>query len=154
MKIKNQENIRDIFSIFHDGSITSCYTNTDSLLMKVEISYLAERIDPNFSEFTLCIYGVSNIYFSTWLSDLKSEPVIIREIERIFKPELEILEGNIENEKIKVVCNQHSSEFDYCGGELYLSIISCEVLDEVGKSYSIEELDILCKEYWDEWENK
>jgi hypothetical protein len=154
MKIEGQENLRDIFSIFHDGGISSCRREGESLLMEVEIQYLAERINPDFRKFMVRLNDVKNLSFSTWPSDLKSPPVLLDEAEEIFKAELEILEGDIENEKIKVVCNQHSSEFDYCGGELYLSASSAEVTDEANKSYSIEGLDILCKGYWDDWANK
>ncbi len=154
MKIEGQENIRDIFSIFHDGGILSCRREDDSLLMEVEIEYLAERINPDFRKFMVRLDDVKNLSFSTWPSDLKSPAVLISEVGKIFKAELEILEGDIEKGKIKIVCNQHSSEFDYCGGELYLSAASAEVTDEAGKSYSIEELDVLCKGYWDDWANK
>jgi hypothetical protein len=154
MKIEGPKNISDIFSIFHDGCIVSCHYKNDSLVMEVEIQYLAERINPSFQKFTVRLDGVSNLYFSTWPRDRKSEPEILRGIETIFKPELEILKGTIEEGQVIVFCDQSLLDFDYCGGDLYLSAISAEVTDETGKSYSIEELGILCKSYWDDWANK
>ena len=154
MKIEGQENIKNIFSIFHDGSIVSCRLENDSLLMEVEIQYLAERINPQFRRFMICLNEVQNLSFSMWSSNLKSPVIVTSDPEKIFKAELEILKGDIENGNIKVVCDQHSSEFDYCGGEIYFSASSAEVTDEAGKSYSIEALGILCKEYWDDWAYK
>jgi hypothetical protein len=97
---------------------------------------------------------VKDVHFSTWPSDLKSEPELIKDIASIFTPELEILESSLKEGKIQVVCNQHSHEFNYCGGELYFSAASAEVADEDGKAYSLDELDTLCKGYWDEWANR
>lgn len=154
MRIENLEKISDVFSIFHDGRIILCHLENSSLLMEIEIRYLAERIDPAFRKFTLRLYEVKNLYFSPWSDDRTSEPEVLREIDTIFQPELEILDANCEDGQIKVICNQHSLELDYFGGELCLSATSAEVLDEAGKSYSIEELDALCKDYWDEWANK
>lgn len=122
--------------------------------MEVEIQYLAERVNPEFQKFMVRLNSVNNIRFSTWPSDLKSPVVSMSEVEEIFNAELEILEGDLDTEKIKVICNQHSAEFDYCGGELYFTATSAEVTDEAGKSYSIEELDVICKEYWDDWANR
>lgn len=154
MKIEGPENVSDVFSIFHDGGIIECHYENGSLLMEVEIQYLAERINPAFRRFMFRLFDVKNLHFSTWPSDLKSEPKVFREVATIFKTELEILEASFEEDQIKVVCNQHSPEFDYCGGELYLSATSAEVTDEAGKSYTIEELDTLCRGYWNEWANK
>lgn len=122
--------------------------------MEVDIQYLAERINPNFRKFVVRLAGVENIRFSTWPSDLQAEPEVLTDISIIFKPELEILEGSIKEGQIQVVCNQHSPEFDYCGGELFLTATSAEVVDESGKNYSIDELDTLCKSYWDSWANR
>jgi len=154
MKIEGSANTSDVFSIFHDGGIVRCHEENGSLLLEVEIQYLAERIYPAFQKFAVLLEDVKDVYFSTWPSDLKSAPVVLKDIASIFKPELEILESNVKEGQIQVVCNQHSHEFDYCGGELYLSAASVEVTDEGGKSYSLDELDALCKGYWDEWANK
>lgn len=153
MKIKGPENISNVFSIFHDGGIVNCHHENGSLLFEIEIQYLAERINPDFQKFMLRLNEVKNLYFSTWSNDLKSEPKVLRDTTTIFKSELEILEGNSEENLIQVVCLQHSPEFDYCGGKLCFSSTSVEVTDETGKGYSIEELAALCKSYWDEWAN-
>ena len=45
------EDIRDIFSIFHDGEISAWTGNKDLLTLTVDCEYLAERIDKSFDKF-------------------------------------------------------------------------------------------------------
>jgi hypothetical protein len=151
MKIEGPENIRDIFSIFHDGSITHSSLEADTLSFDVEIQYLAERVSRAFRKFHVRLLGVANIHFSTWPRDLKSEPAVLTDPQKIFEPDLEILEGSLNGKEVQVVCNQHASDFPYCGGELRLRGAAAEVTDEAGKSYSLDELTALCKGYWDDW---
>lgn len=151
MKIDSLEDIRDIFSIFHDGCIVASALQGEALMLDIDIQYLSEKISPEFNGFTVSLYGFTNASFSTWPSDLKSEPEVIRNISVIFNPELEILEASLSQNKVVVICNQHSSKYDYCGGELSFNITSAEVKDPSGKSYTISELDDLCNSYWDEW---
>ncbi|WP_085899124.1 hypothetical protein [Kiloniella majae] len=148
MKIKQHEDIKDIFSIFHDGVISASSLHDESIILDIEIQYLSERINPEYTGFKVSLYGFCDVEFSTWPSDLKSDPEKITDIKSIFKPELEILRANIKNNKIEVVCNQHSHEYDYCGGVLLFTLNSAEVQDASGKFYSIEDLDTLCTNYW------
>jgi len=151
MNIEGRENVRDIFSIFHDGTIRSCTLNEGDLTLDIEIEYLAARVKPEFRKFEVRLFGVSNVRFSTWPSDLKSDPVVITDTQQIFAADLEILEGNLKEDEIEVVCNQHSLEFAYCGGELRFRCLCAGVMDEGGRDYSIEELSALCEGYWDDW---
>jgi hypothetical protein len=150
-KIEGAENVRDIFCIFHDGSISSWAMHGNELNLEVKIQYLAERVNPEFRKFAVRLFGVSNVRFSTWPGDLKSAPVMLTKLEQIFEGALEILQGDLKEGEIEVVCNQPSSELDYCGGELRFGCTGAEVTDEAGKAYSIEELDVLCRGYWNDW---
>lgn len=154
MNIEGLENVRDIFSIFHDGTISSCTVNGDELTLEIAIQYLAERVKPEFRKFKIRLFGVSSVRFSTWPSDLKSEPAVLTDIQRIFEADLEILEGNLNDDEIEVVCNQCSAELAYCGGELRFRCLGAEVMDESGRVFSIEELNELCKGYWDDWSRR
>lgn len=154
MNIEGRENIRDIFSIFHDGVIGSCALNGDELTLDIAIRYLAERVKPGFRTFRVRLFGVSNVRFSTWPDDLQSAPVVLTDIQQIFEPDLDILEGNANGDEIEIVCNQPSPAFSYCGGELRFRCLCAEVTDESGKYYSIEELSALCEGYWDDWSRR
>jgi hypothetical protein len=148
MKIEGLENICNIFSIFHDGEIIHCKSDSDSLFLEVEIQYLTEKVASGFRKSTTHIAGVKNIHFSTWPRDLRARPELLFDVNKIFKSELEIWEGKTEEEQILVSCKQHSPNFDYSGGKLFFSASSAEVTDEAGKSYSFAELETLFNSYW------
>ncbi len=153
MNIEDINNINEIFSIFHDGKINH-FKNTDSnLIIDIEIKYLTNRINDKYTKFHLDLENVESIIFSTWpnISELESE--IITDEELIFKPELIILSSEVKNNLISVACSQNSHEFEYCGGDLILKAKYATVKDESGKVYSLQELNTLSNEYWDEWSN-
>lgn len=154
MRIEGSSNIGAIFSIFHDGVITHHVSKAGKLALEIEIQYLAERISSDFSKFHVLFENVENIRFTTWPRDLKSEPELMTEPNIIFSPELDILEGKTKDNQIQVICIQESLEYEYCGGELYFSATTATVTDENGKPYSMDELDALCKGYWNEWASK
>jgi hypothetical protein len=154
MKIEGIENILTMFSVFHDGGISQCTKDNSTLQFNVEIQYLTERIDPSFKAFHIALYGVSDLSFTTWPDDAEAKPDTFTDIRTIFTPELEILSGEVENNLIKVACNQPLPNLGYCGGFLKLSATSAVVKDEAEKEYSIEELCSLSDGYWDEWANK
>ena len=154
MKIELQEDIRDIFSIFHDGVISCAKSKAHGLVLEIEIQYLAERVQSGFSVFTVVLNGFRNAEFTTWPHDAEMAPEKITDISRIFEPKLEILESSNKDNGIRVVCNQHSGDYHYCGGELFFVTDTAEVYDESKKLYSIDELDKICKGYWDEWAGK
>jgi len=154
MNIEGLGSVRDIFSIFHDGTISSCAVDGHDLTLEVEIQYLAERVNPEFRKFKVRLLGVSNVRFTTWPSDLKSDPAVLTDIPGIFDAHLEILEGNLTEEEIEVVCNQRSSDLLYCGGKLRFHCLRAQVTDEGGSGYSIEELSEICNGYWDDWSRR
>jgi hypothetical protein len=153
-KIEGPENISGIFSLLHDGRIIKCNFEDDALRMEIEIAYLAKRINPGFHMLMVHLTGVKDVNFYTWPNSQGAEPELFTDLYLIFKPELEILNGNYKDGQIEVVCSLHSSGYGYCGGELYLTAKAAEVTDEAGESYSLEELDRICRDYWDDWANK
>ena len=154
MNTEGLENINTMFSVFHDGEIARCVKINSSLKFDVHIQYLAERINPAFRTFSIVLEGVEDLNFTTWPDDSDAEPDVITDVELIFTKELEILSGEIENESIKVACNQPLPGLGYCGGFLNLKANSAVVKDEARKEYSIEELCSLSKSYWDEWSKR
>lgn len=151
LMITGAENLSDMFSIFHDGGVARYSANGDNLDLDIEIMYLAERVNPAFRSFHVSIQNVQDISFSTWLKESGVEPLVLRSPAKIFGPKLEILSSEVYGEQIKVICNQPSAECDYCGGELYFSASGATVTDEAGREYSIDALQQLFKDYWDEW---
>lgn len=144
------QDLSDVFSILHDGIITSYSENDRRLTLKVECCYLAELIDKRFDSFYIALDTVNHLSFITWPNPF-DEPVIqLTLVEDVFKAPLEISSAEIKNDQVLISCNQHDLRFNYCGGQL---LINCEVVhvyDNDGKELSIYSLDSLAKEYWRE----
>ena len=152
--IVGTENFSEIFSIFHDGRIIRHNLQELDLSLGIRIRYLAERVHPNYQEFQLILRNVRGISFKTWPSIIDALPELLASPNEIFAPELEILSADPSDGGFTVICNQPSPQFSYCGGELSLQADSAEVLDEVGKPYSLEELRQIAKAYWHDWSVK
>ncbi|MCI5194225.1 MAG: hypothetical protein D3915_14040 [Candidatus Electrothrix sp. AU1_5] len=151
--IHNDDNIGGIFNVFHDGNIIEYERTGNDLMLKVEISYLTEKVRDGFSCFTVTLFDCTNIQLETWPNQNGHEAEFFHDFKQIFQANLWILEAEIKNKLIVVSCSQVGTTFDYCGGFLSFRTESAKVIDEVGKEYSINELENLSKSYWDEWRN-
>ncbi|SFN21995.1 hypothetical protein SAMN05428949_1988 [Chitinophaga sp. YR627] len=80
--------------------------------------------------------------------------ILLTEIEDIFKASLEILSADIENEFVKITCNQHNTDFDYCGGTLLLNCKTIKIFDQGNCQLTLAEFGDICKGYWDDFSNK
>ena len=144
------ENIRDIFSILHDGVISTWTGNKNLLTLTVECEYLAERIDKSFDNFYVELSLIDKIELAPWTNPSDIPAIIKTELHDIFKAELEILSADIKDNVVVVTCNQHNTDFDYCGGNLTISCQSIKVFDQSQNELTIEQFDKICNEYWDE----
>jgi len=154
MKITTVSEISDVFSIFHDGIIEECVPAGDDIRMRIEIRYLAMWIRSDYTHFILNLSNVTDVAFRTWPSDLKSEPQDLYDPSVIFSPKLEILESSANDQLVTVVCKQASPDFEYGGGELVFRASAASVADQGGDEVSLDRLDRICKEYWEEWSVK
>ena len=148
------EDIRDIFSILHDGGITSWIGDKNLLTLTIECKYLAERIDKKFDVFFVELLNVYRLELEPWTIPINLPTVIKTQFDDIFKAELEILSAEIKEDTVLVTCNQHSKKFDYCGGNMTISCQSIKVFDQNKNELTIEEFEKICDEYWDEWSKK
>lgn len=149
--VTNTENVRDIFSIFHDGTIAGWKGDKSSLTLKIECQYLAEKIDPTFEDFFVELTDIGKLVLVVWMNSIELEQEYFVELKDIFQAELEILSAEIENDLIKVSCNQSDTTFDYFGGTLYISCKDIKVFDQNRVELTIDRLDQICKQYWDKF---
>ena len=147
------EDIRDVFNIFHDGSIVEFSGDKNRLRLKIGCQYLAERIDKNFEFFHIELQKINKLKFDAWMHNVDLPSVCFIEMEQIFAAELEILSAEIKADFVEIACSQHDPEFDYCGGVLSLSCEEICVFDQGGNIVTVERLGKICKEYWEEWAN-
>ncbi|MFZ1799042.1 MAG: hypothetical protein WAU24_04195 [Chitinophagaceae bacterium] len=115
------DDIRDIFSILHDGTTSSWTGDKDLLMLKVNCDYLAERIDKSFKSFYVECRQIDKLELHPWMNPIDLPQTLLTDFNDIFKAELEILSADIENDFVKITCNQHDTDFDYCGGTLLFS---------------------------------
>lgn len=152
-EITDLESISEVFSIFHDGEIAGATVDGDDLRLEIDITYLAVRVCPEFSGFTIHLNHVEDLTFATWPKnlDVAVAPQVLTDASLIFDPPLDILSGRVVEGRLEVVCNQTSKERSYCGGIVSLRVGSARVTDPLGKAYSIDELGTICKGYWEDW---
>ena len=128
--MRTTEDIRDIFSILHDGVISAWTGNKNLLTLTVECKYLAERIDKSFDNFYVELSIIDKIELDPWSNTFDIQAIIKTELHDIFKSKLEILSADIKDNVVVVTCNQHNTDFDYCGGNLTISCLSIKVFDQ------------------------
>lgn len=93
--ITELQDISDIFSIFHDGSIESYSGDYQLLTLKVGCLYLAELIDPTFEYFYLELAEIEVLEFDSWTSPPERPNILKTELADIFQSDLEIMEGEV-----------------------------------------------------------
>ena len=153
--IRTPESICEIFSIFHDGIIEEAVLSGQKLKLKIEISYLADRVKGGFKYFFVELENFRGAEFHGWLATLQGEKKRVTEFSAIFESALEILEAKLTDGRIEVVCNiKSNADSKFCGGELLFSADAATVRDEANNDYSISELGEICKAYWSEWKAK
>lgn len=143
------DNIRQLFSVFHDGGIEAPQCQDGTLTFNVETSYLAERIDPAFTAFSVTLRNVENLICTVWLKDQTTrtaDPLTV------LSEEPEILNGSLKDGAIEVMFEgARWLPTDYTGGVLSFSCASASVLAEGGRECTLDELWDLSEGYWTEW---
>jgi hypothetical protein len=148
------ENIRDIFSLLHDGLISEWKGDKDLLTLKIKCKYLAELFDKSFECFYLSFFQIDCLYLSTWPNPFDLPVLIFVELIDIFKAKLEILSAEIREDLVVISCNQHDTTFDYCGGDLMIRCQSIKIFNQAKIEITIDEPDFVCKKYWKELNEK
>ncbi|MEM6299806.1 MAG: hypothetical protein AAF740_14045, partial [Bacteroidota bacterium] len=138
--ITEKENIADTFYAFHDGDLIFEREEGSNQVWKIECEYLAEMINPEFKLFWIKIYDCKFLQFEPWMNPIELPKEIWTGIKDIFKTELEILSAKEEESMVEISCNQHSSEFNFCGGQLLLDCEGIEVYDEEWDKIELERL--------------
>lgn len=146
--------IRAIFSLLHDGTISAWTGDKDLLTLTVDCEYLAERIDKSFDKFYVKLFNIDILELDPWTNPVDLPTIIKTDFADIFKAELEILSADIKDDAIVVTCNQQNTDFDYCGGNLTISCKAIKVFDQNKNELTIDQFGEISKNYWHEWSKK
>lgn len=144
----NKENIADTFYAFHDGDIIFEKEDNGNQIWKIECEYLAEMINPKFKLFWIKIYNCKFLQFEPWMNPIELPKEIWTSIKDIFKTELEISSAKEKEGIVEVSCNQHNSDFNFCGGKLSIDCEGIEVFDEHWNLIESDKLGEICNLYW------
>ena len=142
------EDLRDVFSIFHDGVITEWKGDEQKLTLVIDCQYLAQLVNQSFEKFYLEIQGIRELNFSTWPSPSDLPVQILTTPTVIFKADLEILHSQIAEDNVSITCKQDDTDFDYSGGTLTVSCEKVKVYDQAQIEISIERLGQISNDYW------
>jgi len=143
------DNIRDIFSIFHDGRIVNCKGDFNKLTLTIQCNYLAELINPDFEYFYVDLIGINKLDFDPWMNPIDLEKIEFNSHEDFLKVDLEILSSEIKEDIVLITCNQHDTYLNFCGGNLMISANNFNLYDHNKVVLTIEQLDTICRKYWD-----
>lgn len=134
-------NICDIFAMLHDGSISTWIGDRTLLTLHVKCEYLAKRINPSYECFFIECSEIEKIALHTLQNIPGFPPILLTDISTIFKEPIQIGYAEPKNGLAEILCSQ---------GSLLLNCMSIKIFDEGKRLLSVEDLDILCKSYWDE----
>ncbi len=142
--------IKDVFSILHDGIISNWAGDKSALTLTIDCQYLAQRIRESFDKFYVELYKIDELYLVTWPNPFDLPVQTLTSFNKVFQADLEILSAEIEDKIVVVTCNQHNIDFDYCGGTLIVKCDMISVFDQNRNEVPIEKLDKICRSYWNE----
>lgn len=146
--------ITDVFSIFHDGVISGYIGDENLLRIEIGCEYLAERVNPSYKYFHVELEGIEKLEFLPWMNPIELPQISMKEAKDIFQAPLEILSAEIENDYVKIYCNQHNSGFGYSGGTILVNCTSVKVFDQGSVQITIDNLARVCNDYWDDFSKR
>lgn len=129
----------DMFNMFHDGTIIALVKEENSINFEIDIPYLAELINPEFSSFKGKLMECTEFCYKEWDEDSP-----IADLASIEKLDLGILDAKLHTEGSIVVSCWNSN----LGGELTIKAEDIIIYDQSNRMISYKELIDLCHSYW------
>ncbi|QWG09938.1 hypothetical protein KM029_19850 [Flammeovirga kamogawensis] len=145
--------IENIFTTFHDGGITGWEGDLKQLTLKIECQYLGKEFQEGFNFFYLLIYNIEHIELEPWMNPITLKKINWTELKDIFKAELEIGYAETLNGIVKVSCNQHNTNYDYCGGNLLIKAKKIEIKNHLKQKITPTDLFKASENYWNKFSN-
>jgi len=144
------EIIRIVFAILHDGLIQEFSGDKNCLRLKIKCQYLAERLSKNYEFFYVELRQITKLELTLWTNPPDRKQVYLTEIEDIFATGLEITSAKLITNYVEIDCDDMDGEFH--GGFLSLACENIRVFDHESKEISVDELESLCRNYWEHFQ--
>lgn len=145
------EDLGTLFTLFHDGVLAGASRDNDDLVLTVDIRYLAQRVHPDHTGFTVRLREAGPAVFFPWASTPEDRADPVEPADHLLGAGLDILEGAVKDGALVVTC---SGAAPHRGGDLVLQAAGAQVTDPSGRSWSLPELSALAKAYWDEFRGR
>lgn len=133
----------DIFNMFHDGDFVSLERNNQDVGFQIEIQFLAELVQPDYTFFRGILKNCQICQFKRW----EDTETIIEDIEVInaLIKGMEILRARLDRGKIAVNCQGMKNENR--GGDFIFACDDIELFDQGGRFVTEEELQVLSQKF-------
>jgi hypothetical protein len=143
----SKEKQADVLSCFHDGGFTELNRDGNDIRFFMEINYIAELIDPDYTGFQCILTDCKEIFFELYGGRRIDNLVQILELD------LEIGSAEVADDKVMVYCRCCKDlEGNWCtedfGGILYFNADDLRIFNEAGMEMSLDELLEVCNRYW------
>lgn len=143
-----QNDIRDVFAIFHDGSIIDCEGVFTKMTLTIQCNYLAQLINSEFKNFYVDLIEINKLDFDPWMNPTDLKKIDFKSHEDYLKADLEILSAEIKGNYVLITCNQHDPDSYYSGGDLMVSASNYNLYDHNRNPVTVESLNLICQNYW------
>jgi hypothetical protein len=128
------------FAILHDGIIKKISgLIPGTIMIEVQCDYLRKRSPSRGSSFFIELSECKKVFF------VNNDDVSTSDFSEIEKLEVDMLSADTEGSDVVVFCSE---------GSLYLNFKEARVLLNAKDTISIEALEHMARDYWDEWEYK
>ncbi|MCA1032541.1 hypothetical protein LCL95_16130 [Bacillus timonensis] len=129
-----------IFQSFHDGLISNLHKKQDSIMLTVDIRYLAELMKNNDKKFHCELMNCRVFEFQFW----GDEDSKTNELDKINQLELEIVRADIKGDTVVVKCLSD----EVVGGDLHIEATNIRVFDQRNQEITSEKILEMSREYW------
>ncbi len=146
------EELKAVFNLLHDGSITDASALDDGLLLTIDCAYLAALVHREFTSFHIRLTGLEYFAFHPW-ADPDSQKISVTDVADLVSIELEILSADHNGDTVAVACKAWNSPL-FKGGELFIRCKKIELNMQNGEPLSLESLVKYSKRYWDAFGGK
>jgi hypothetical protein len=133
------EEVSDIFATMHDGSIEECYGTYEELEIRIDCTYLAKYIAPEYEYFCIKLHFVEEFYFEEYSYPFGTSNRLIYDFNELANADIELLYSKVESGRIKVDCTK---------GILYVKCKSLELFDQQKNPLSPSKLFNISELYW------
>jgi hypothetical protein len=144
-----------LFSVLHDGEITSAKGTARQLTLRIDCPYLAELFRPAFYFFYVELTGISACSFASWETPDFTVTDIVAVLAIIVKGGFEIADAEVENGKaiIKLLNSspKHSGLPQCIGGNLLIDCQSFSLFDQERRALTLETLQQTASSYWSQF---